>query len=1300
VTIAPDVYVALQGETSVIACGECKRKVNFNDYVTGVSTEASVDSPPGSATINLSIPDNDVNEFYIDGQFIIIPMMEVEIYAKGYYLIGGFPQYYRIFWGLVSTVTKEWSGGSTTITISCKDILRWWEVTNVTINPAFLESFGSSAGGYQLWQNQFAGMNPYTTIIQLAKEAMGDFSLNTGSFTSFLPEKGPESGVIASYAKDIMTYWQYKFANMFTSLVMYGSSGQSYQFTGGGATVSPIQMSEAIFTQEEKLLSQNQETELFKIHPEEQSVFKKELVKAGDVEFFQNDIQTKLSVALQARDQVAFEFFMDPSGSIVFKPPFYNLNVIPNKPISWINDFEIIDDSLTDTEQEVYTHITSSGNAFGGVMDWGLNDEITTPRTGVFDFHLLRRYGFRRLDYSTEWAGDPRKLFFHLMDYLDRTNAKRQNGTITIPMRPELKLGFPIWVPYYDSFFYIQGISHQFSVGGQATTTLTLIARRQKFIGPNNIGQITKTGVKSVTVTNFNTGAGAQKTVQGTESTYSISFPDQAGASSGIADTSGNSISQGQPVSIRDPKTGKLLGYPNVVMVFRSQLNGNNLQKIIQAFGSKEYHNQNKQHQTKQNPVTGQAFSYNQIQLDILKHLADDQKGQLLQRLRAHRYESGMTNAGAYDYAHDQSSTFKEISVIPATSIQWGSGTQDPNQPNPILQLISGIQPGTTLTAQQTATQIANNITAAKAAVALAQKQLAAANAQLAVLQRQAATAVTQDTSNNGAINIFQNEQAFAQYANTGALPTTPASAAAAAVTAQQATVAMAVTALAQAQQKLAAINAGYGSVTALPSLNIIIRPVSDEFGFEVIGHYRYGRGAYIDRGQVMIAQGATATTPGSPVNQLNIQFAATAGIISDASTTQPGSGQVINFAEQFEQMQPEDFITGASFRGVAGPGSTVDQIQFTSSTTYTSNMKQNVGTGVWIEPDSLRMSKTLGELSSSVSIQGLDNATFNCPCALDRAEWLSILPTTLIQAVLQGGSQIAPIGTSIPGAQGVGPDGLPSLVSSTGQIQGTGGVYGMPPDGFATTSVTAPPGTNQTNTFTQASNPQNLVASTGAIVGSASPADFFSQLDLYLAQQFAAQYKSGNAQRELQDTGQSLGVVSQLYNSDEQSNELGDPSDVALLGPASLGSPAALAGLQSQANFNFGLTAQQAAAFSSSYNNGLTSINQSLEAVGTAESGMSFGSLVSATTGPTTNLSTPPVPVPSPTASVTITQPTPQVQPITVQPTPNIRQMILNPSENTILAATTYASIPGTFSTGGSPGQIVYPPPTHTGQS
>ena len=1280
VTLTPDVYVALQGETSVIACGECQRKININHYVTGISTEASVDSPPGSATINLSIPDNDINNFYVDGQLVIISMMEVEIYSKGYYLIGGVPQYYRIFWGLISTVTKDWSAGSTTISISCRDILRWWELTNSNVNPSFMELASVGAGSYDLWQNRFAGLNPITTIMQLAQESMGDFASNNqsigqafGGIPSGTPEKGPEAPVIGSYAQDMMVYWQLKFANIWRNLRIYGTSGRSYQFTTSDGTASTVKLAASIFQSEQQL--NTYDTTI--THPEEVSVFKKELDKAGTVDFTQNEIQSRLSIAMQARDQAGWELFVDPSGDIVFKPPFYNLNVIPNKPVSWINDFEIIDDSITDTEQEVYTHITSQGIAFGGVgFDAGITDEVTAPRTGVFDFHLLRRYGFRRIDYPTEWAYDPRKLFFHLMDYLDRLNAKRTNGTITIPLRPELRLGFPIWVPYYDSFFYIQGIAHQFSVGGQATTTLTLIGKRSKYIAPRNIGQITagKTTQSTINTNNSSGGVNQKKTIA--VKTYNVAFPDNVGASAGIITTQGNNA-VGTPVSIRDPKTGKLLGFPNVVMVFRDFLGADSFQKIAQASGSSTYKapiaGVPAQHKS-----TSVTIGQTNVSASVTALIKNAAKYQLIQRASQNRYGAAMTNNGVYDYAHDTTGDFIELNLVPATSFNIPGN--DPSSNDPIIQALNKANGDTSPTSSaQNAQQLNDAIVKAQQAVKDAQNKVTITANAVTQLQKQKASAnsgnSSTSTGNTSNVNFVSSATpgVTSNVSSQSATAGTQALAASDALISAQADAANAVTNLKTAQTTLANLQAGIGSLKKLKTLSIMVRPVSDEFGFEVIGHYRYGRGAYIDRGQIRLGLGSDSQSSGTPANQIQTQFAATGGILTDPSTIQSGSGSYLNFAEQFDQMQPEDWQTGASFRGVAASGTSVDNptsgVVLTDATTYSSNMKKNTGHSVFIEADQIQSSKTLGEMGPSVDLQGLQGVAMQCACGLQRADWLSVLPSDFIQDVINGSIQTYPANT-ITESNGN------TIVHTTEFGVGTAQTIGVGD------SLLAGPDGGQS-----------------AIVGTVTPASFFSVLQNYLASNFEKDYKQ-NANRELQDTGQSQGVTTQLFNADEQNNILGDPTDNPLFGPASLGDPSALAGLQSEVNFGFGQTANAIANFSSAFQNGQQSINQDLAqalpggplipltptlgASVSVSSGQGSTQIISPDIGTTTS-STPQQPVPSPTG-VKVTTATPQVQPVTVQPVPNLKQMILNPSTNTKLATAQYNAIPGS---GGAPDQL-----------
>jgi hypothetical protein len=1128
ITVAPDAYVSLQGETTVIGCGECQRKVNYNDYITQISTEASVDSPPGSATVQLSIPDNDVNDFYSDGQLLIQPMMEIEIFAKGYYFIGGFPQYYRIFWGVVSSVSKSWSNGVTSVSVSCKDILRWWELTNATTNPAFLEGGGSSAGGYQLFQNQFAGQNPYTTIIQLARDSMGDFFYTTGSFTSFTPEKGPEQPTTGEFMKDIMTYWQLKFANIQASLVLFGTSGQTYTLSGVKGTVSPTQVSEAIFKEEVKLLKQNQSTTLLFSNPKEVATAKVEVARAGDVEFFQNETQSKLSLALHARDQIGYEFYCDTTGDIIFKPPFYNLNVLPNKPVSWIQDFDIIDDQLNDSEAEVVTHVTSSGNAFGGVTDWGLNDEITTPRTGVYDFHLLRRYGWRRADLQLEWAGNPRKLFFHLLDWMDRLNAKRQNGTITIPLRPELRMGFPVWVPKYDSFFYVQGISHSYAVGGQATTTVTLIAKRSKFIAPKNIGEIRKvSGVKRDVTSD------KKQNLKGADPVYEVEFPGQLGSTSGL----GNEQTVGTPAIIRDPKTGKILGFPNAVMVYTATYSGKDLGRLMETQGKKTVPNQGQADAAGTNRKQIKPLDYKEQVAKTLIEAQEWEKNKLVSRLRAHRYEAGMTNAGAYDYAWDKGRNFRELALIPLNSYKVKS-IKDPAVTNSIKSQ-DAEKPDKDAQKKLIVDQeaVIKEVKAKYDAitVTLTKKQKELADIRQKAGKNWLAVEVSEDTkARTDAITVLREDQKKAADE------------------------------LVAAKNKLAAIKTANPTTTYIPQLNVLIRPVSDEFGFEVIGHYRYGRGAYIDRGKLQIpvdGQG-NPTTPQSQqgvANQLSIQFAPTGGFLTDSPSGMSVDGKSENFASLFEQMRPEDYVTGASFTGVAAQADSVSNVQTTSASTYTNLINADKGTGLYIEADATRRAKTLDEMTPTIEIAGLSDAfgSEKCACSLNRANWLSLLPSSLVASVL------AP-------ATSEGQD-VRYTESEADRMNLEGGAN----------SPFVEAGSIKVNGISRegAKGGGNVLMSPGAdsteVPSFLTNQGFFDALNSFLLEKFQTELQE-NVRREREYTlggSENRQETNQFALGDaEQDNILGDP-DNPLFQRAALGDPAALESLQKQANFNFGRT-------------------------------------------------------------------------------------------------------------------------------
>lgn len=672
VVMGPDAVVYINGETDIVGCPSCRKRFDWNKYITSIQTDLSVDGAPGSATISLSIPRHSVDDFYFDGNPIITEMMEVEIYKKGFYLVEGVPQYYPTFWGIITEVSDSYAGGEHTVSLHCSDILKWWELCKMNINPAFTAAAGQS--GRSLFGNVFFGMNPYDVIWTLAQSSFGDVVIGTGSLISLYKEQGGQKQVFDSALSDIMLYWEERFSRIRSKLVLYGVNGvavrgdslyEAYR-AGKKGTVGKPFASQAVRT-----ANGGADGGQMVFDPTDPSVvaFRTQFQNAGQVNFWQSEYQTKLELATAAKEAIGFEFYMDSDGSIVFKPPFYNLDVLSNKPLSWIQDIDIIDWDLSDSEAEVITQVQMQG-AFGGSVDYGMPQEVT-PFTSVTDYHLLRKYGWRTHTYNSEFLGDPQLMFYHGLDILDRLNSKRHRASVTIPMRPELRLGFPIYLAPKDQVWYITGISHNIQFGGRATTTLTLTAKRQKFFAPKGIGSIEMTGWKD------SSGGQSTPAVGKTTLPYTSKQLSKGGAFNlkiGEAAQLPPNVASAQgvtkdnpyaPLILRHPKTGRFVGYPNVVMAYTrpfspspDDLTKNKGQKKA---GYNPYTDKSVKPKIEQ---TAKALS------DYLdKALVNGDEDRLREKHLTNRYQYGLNSAGVYVYAHDKSKVIGEIVLLPTKNL-------------------------------------------------------------------------------------------------------------------------------------------------------------------------------------------------------------------------------------------------------------------------------------------------------------------------------------------------------------------------------------------------------------------------------------------------------------------------------------------------------------------------------------------------------------------------------------------------------------------------------------------------------
>ena len=686
VVTAPDAIVYINGRPDLLACSNCRRSFDFNKYVTSVQVDLSVENR-GSASISLSVPRHTVDDFFVEGVPVVSPMMEIEIYAKGYYLVNGLPQYYPIFWGLITEVGDNYSGGEHTVSINCEDILKWWDLCRLNVNAAFTQAAGQLGRDY-VTGNVFHGANVYDIIWTLAQQSFGDIIQAKGSLVSSTREERL-GGAFNGVRQDIMSYWNARFGQMRSNLLLYGVEGAAVrgdvlfasQPTGRSALSTKV-ASAAVRNANGGAASSQM---LF--DPNTTIPFRSNIGNSGQPNMWQSEFQTKLEIANTCKEAIGFEFFMDTTGDIVFKPPFYNLDVLGNKPISWIQDVDIIDWSLSESESEVVTQLQMSGSFEGGATDYGVTSEVSTPTIQVTDYHLLRQYGWRVQNFNAEYLNSNEAMFYMGLDMLDRINARRHRSTVTIPMRPELRLGFPVYLAPKDQLWYLTGISHNLTFGGRAQTQLTLTARRGKFIAPRGIGSIEVTSMRKPSSKEAKAARGEQDRVTNIPlaprlkptakelSQFGV-FKLKVGAAAETPPTTLESRTltdlRGDdpyaPLILRHPKTGRIVGYPNVCMAYTQPFNpsnetfrkltGQNLSKKVKA-----------ERLLKREGGTARAETDKQLAAS----LTQTPERSLLDRHLDNRYAYGMTSAGVYTYVHDTSRVLQEIIQIPIKNISLSS---------------------------------------------------------------------------------------------------------------------------------------------------------------------------------------------------------------------------------------------------------------------------------------------------------------------------------------------------------------------------------------------------------------------------------------------------------------------------------------------------------------------------------------------------------------------------------------------------------------------------------------------------
>jgi hypothetical protein len=255
-------------------------------------------------------------------------------------------------------------------------------------------------------------------------------------------------------------------------------------------------------------------------------------MEISSIQLLNNKIINRVDEIRQVLHTILYEGYQDVDGKIIFKPPLYNLDVANDNigtstnttassstgsggntiPLSGTNALP----SGGINQSNSATEINATNNPFVIYLSEITNEQETEDQAAVrttrmtvrgnweptlqfngaeflldtveyIDIPKLQKFGLREEPTkSVGWFrdGDKFGLFAYAAAETVRANRGYRTYTFTIPMRPELKLGFPCFIPHRDMYGYIKSIQLQYNQGGAATMTVSLDTLRRRPLIP------------------------------------------------------------------------------------------------------------------------------------------------------------------------------------------------------------------------------------------------------------------------------------------------------------------------------------------------------------------------------------------------------------------------------------------------------------------------------------------------------------------------------------------------------------------------------------------------------------------------------------------------------------------------------------------------------------------------------------------------------------------------------------------------------------------------------------------------
>lgn len=506
-------YISGDGQQSTVSFkGQSRAIVNFNDQLVGFQCTVDTENLLPSATITLSVP-NDLKHLYMmpGGMNLLESMMEVQVYCKGYYPSrNNNSLYHRVFKGLVSHVSHTDTGRSVEISIQCMGSLYFLQLMQIDLNPAV--DSNSSLPSTPLTSIEH-NLTPYE---MLAHQFQMSLKFQGFNHQSISEEHVDVSDFGAAVEAGYVVKWQRILDDLAKDVHIFGYTmdGQQLPDDPNAIATSVPDAQGAVSpdlrsiknTYVGKLLESAIERDLY---TNILRTFTPDFGVTATIQLENGRIMSRLERIRHIIEIIGFEAFQDVNGEIIIKPPLYNLDVTDTTlPPGWgdaaltsqidlgegVNPFILNLDEIdgadveTEDQQAIRATRVSTQTNWGPAFQIKNNTDVWSPTVWHIDVAKMAKFGLREEAAKLlPWSqiDDRAMAYTYCVSEMNRKNRAFRTYSFTIPIRPELRLGFPMYVPHRDMYGYIRSITINYSQGQSATMNVMLDTLRKRPMFPS-----------------------------------------------------------------------------------------------------------------------------------------------------------------------------------------------------------------------------------------------------------------------------------------------------------------------------------------------------------------------------------------------------------------------------------------------------------------------------------------------------------------------------------------------------------------------------------------------------------------------------------------------------------------------------------------------------------------------------------------------------------------------------------------------------------------------------------------------